>query len=157
MKLRLAVSFNGALDGVWRGGLWPTKLGTSAVTYKTLVGGFRHGIYFPNICNIPSHLLSYFSRWFKPPIRNMLVTLLGTFYLNFPLRNLNKIRGCNQVSTCDSWRPSIQHLSISFHSAADVETRWGRRCDHVGMMTHREEIRNIPKFIFYSWCILINT
>ena len=35
-----------------------------------LVGGFKHGFYFPQYMGChPSHWLSYFSRWLKPPTR----------------------------------------------------------------------------------------
>jgi len=39
-----------------------------SAVYSKLVGGFKHGFYFPfHIWDNPSHWLSYFSRWLKPP------------------------------------------------------------------------------------------
>jgi hypothetical protein len=36
-------------------------------TVSYLVGGFRHFLFFHNVWDNPSHWLSYFSRWLKPP------------------------------------------------------------------------------------------
>ena len=43
-----------------------------------LVGGFKHDFYFPfHIWDNPSHWLSYFSRWLKPPTRYIYIYVLG--------------------------------------------------------------------------------
>ena len=105
-----------------------------------LVGGLDHFLFFHFIWDNPSHWLSYFSRWLKPPtsycfsegdekpstsltfsekrrentIHPIRVNEFGTHLRKRPCQRRNSLRGCSSRAFMDfPWNPAVSSASTS--------------------------------------------
>jgi hypothetical protein len=77
--------------------IWPE------ISLYILIGGLEHEFYVPfHIWDNPSHWLSYFSRWLKPPTRSLLTIINHIITIYKPYNNhlvgITMISYMNQIS-----------------------------------------------------------
>ena len=108
---------------------------SSGIWNHHLVGGFKHVFIFHHIWDNPSHWLSYFSRWLKPPTSHQSIEgfhpKLLMYYFKIPLlvspKRNRKVPSGNSTVCYRTWTIEIVDLPSykigTFHSYVNIYQR----------------------------------